>query len=408
MRTSFFYIADGKIYYHRNNEPDRPIRSGVLQAYLEKLKDAASRNEWKTSGSGARFTGTFTPGADAESKVAATRANVKCLGRYENTLIYAMNIDGSCGIYRKFGADDASEGIVISNSSVAYRDFDIVGDRMAVSAQFAGESHIGVMKIGEVNCDFYTDGHSYDSEPVFSRVREGQIYFCTAGLSVPNGKEDGASGEGMASYPQMYRQMMEDAEAETTLRGPSAICLLDTSAGSMEELLGDSRYDFLHPQSTADGSLYYVRRPYQQKKTGNPGGCFLDILLLPFRLIGALFGFFNLFSMKYSGKALSRSGDVKNRDEEQMFIDGNMIRAEQELKENRSHGEKNPGIIPRSWELHRRTPDGKDELIRRGVVAYRVGEDGEILFSNGSAVLCLQKDGKEEKLSDADRVTFLL
>ena len=124
-------------------------------------------------------------------------------------------------------------------------------------------------------------------------------------------------------------------------------------------------------------------------------------------MIRALFGFFNFFSVKYSGKTLSNAGDVKRRDEEQMWIDGNFIQAEKELKENRNRGDKNPGIIPRTWELHRRCPDGTDTLVRRGVVAYRLMQNGDVLVSNGSAVLCLKTDGSEQKISSAERVTYL-
>ena len=131
--------------------------------------------------------------------------------------------------------------------------------------------------------------------------------------------------------------------------------------------------------------------------------------MLPFRLLSALFNFLNVFSAKYSGKTLSRSGDVKNRDENKLFIDGNLINAEEELKANRSRGDKNPGIIPSSWELRRLDANGNDTLVRKGVVAYRVDEKtGDILISNGSAILSVSSDGKEEKISSASHVTYIV
>ena len=130
--------------------------------------------------------------------------------------------------------------------------------------------------------------------------------------------------------------------------------------------------------------------------------------MLPFRLVGALFGFLNVFTAKYSGKTLSKSAGTKARNEEKMFIDGNLINAEEELRANRSRGEQNPGIIPHSWELRCRRADGEDVLIRRGAAAYRVDEaSGEILFSNGSAVIRITPDGKEEKILTAEKVTFI-
>ena len=133
----------------------------------------------------------------------------------------------------------------------------------------------------------------------------------------------------------------------------------------------------------------------------------MDTLLLPFRLVMAIFNFFNIFSAKYSGKTLTRAGDVKNRDEQKMRIDGNLINAEAELKANRDRGDRNPGIIPHTWELRRRRADGNDELVRRGVVAYRVDKNGDILVSNGTAILRMTAEGQEEKLVDAPHVTFI-
>ena len=91
-----------------------------------------------------------------------------------------------------------------------------------------------------------------------------------------------------------------------------------------------------------------------------------------------------------------------------MYIDGNLINAEKELRANAKKGDKNPGIIPRSWELRRLDSSGNDTLIKRGVSAFRVDETmGDILLSNGSHILKLDKNGKEEKILSAPKVTFI-
>lgn len=403
MSHSYLYISDGSMFVHTGDQ-DHSIRSEVLETYLRKIRDSANRTEWKRSGSGAMFTNAFQPGADAQSRVASVNAAVGCMATKNGELVYSIRIDDTAGIYRKFRNDHTQEGIVISSGDTAYHDFDYNGDRLVVSAAFAGVSHIGVLEAGRTICDTYTDGPSWDSEPVWSKTNPNEIYFSSAGLAVQSKKEDEDDAPGGVPYG-MYRAMMQSA-ARPVL-GPSAICLMNIATGTMQELLTDGAYDFVHPQSAPDGSLYYIRRPYKQKGTSNSSGCLVDILLFPFRMVRALFGFFNFFSVKYSGKSLSNAGDVKRRDEEQMFIDGNFIQAEKELKENQNKGDKNPGIIPRSWELRRRAPDGTDTLLRRGVVAYRLMQNGDVLVSNGSCVLCLEPDGNEKKISDAPRVTYL-
>ena len=405
MANAFTYIANGKMYLFEDGRGTE-LNSRVLEDYITKVKDAAKRNEWKYSGSGAAFTGTFQPGADAESRVASVYSHIHCLGHAEGDLVYSLEIDRACGIYRRFAEGDGKEGIVLSSGDAAYRDFDIQNGRMVLTSAFGGESHIGVMDLGKTAMQVYTEGDTWDSNPVWSAAHPDQIYFCSAGL--PVGTEPQAKPN---TAPKGYSEMVQEMynAAARAQHGPTAICLLDIARGSMEELLANDKYDYTHPQSMPDGSLYYIRRPYRTgQKRSSPFGCLLDILLLPFRLLGALFGFLNVFSAKYSGKTLSGGRDVKNRDEQQMFIDGNLIQAEKELQANRKRGEANPGIIPHTWELRRRDANGNDTLIRAGVAAFRADKtSGEILLSNGSAILRRTPDGKESKVLDVQGVSFI-
>ncbi len=400
MKNSFYYIRDGKMYRF-DGVNSREINSWVLDSYISKVKSRAEQNEWKYNGQGAAFTGSAMPHVGASERVSSIFSRVNCVAEHNGNLLYSIDIDSTNGIYRK-SADSDSEGMVLCSSSTAYRSFDIKGDRLVASAAFAGESHIGVLDFNTGRIDTYTEGHACDSWPVWSAVDSGKIYFCSAGLPE---NEKAAPDDNAA--PRGISQIVDEMYSSSSVRlGPSAICLLDINEGSLVELLSDNSYDYTSPQSTSDGSLYYIRKPYKNNSGGNSFGCLADIVMLPVRLFQALFGFLNVFSAKYSGKTLSRS-DVKRKDEGQMMIDGNLINAERELKENQRRGDKNPGIIPRSWELRRLDGSGTDTLIRAGVLAYRVDESGKILISNGSHILRIDADGREERLLTADKVTFI-
>lgn len=404
MGLSFYYIANGKLHSYVDGK-DTELRSGVLDSYLYKVRDSAGRNEWKYTGEGANFRGAYTPGADAESRVAAVTSRVFCAEKCGDNLIYSLAIDRTTGVYR-VPKDGGAEGIVISSGDTAYYDFNIKNGRMTVTSAFAGESHIGVLTMGSTNCRVYTEGHTWDSRPVWSAIDDNKIYFCCAGLPIEDSDAERRSHQ--PDYSEMVTQMFTTS-APTTRRGPSSICLLDISNGTMDELLSDDKYDYTAPQSMPDGSLYYIRKPYASDNGGGSAlGCLGETLMLPIRLLRALFGFLNVFSAKYSGKTLSKTVGAKNQDEAKLFIDGNLINAEAELRANRTRGEENPGIIPHSWELRRREANGEDTLIRRGVVAYRVIEEsGDILISNGSAILKRTHDGKEEKMVSVSQVTFI-
>ncbi len=405
MSLLFCYIAGGKLYSYCDGNVSE-IRSGVLDSYITKVKESAARNEWKHSGSGAAFTGAFVPRSDAESRVKSIFSRITCASKHGTDTVYSLTIDNTTGIYKKSDGND-TEGVVISSGNTTYHDFDIKDGRMVVTAAFAGESHIGVIDIGNSDCKIFTEGASWDSQPVWSAINRNRIYFCCAGLPIDNRAEKPPQQNHM-DYNHMMMQMFTEPPS-TSQRGPSSICLLDISEGSLDEILSDNRFDYTRPQSLADGSLYYIKKPYSDTtSTSNPLGCLGEILMVPIKLLGALFGFFNVFSAKYSGKTLSKSFGTKNRDEDKMFIEGNLINAEAELRANRNRGEKNPGIIPHTWELRRLDANGNDTLIRRGVVAYRVDEaSGNIIFSNGSSILMLDKNGKEEKLTSAAQVTFI-
>lgn len=403
---TFHYIADGKLFLHTDTG-DRELVSGVYTDYVRKVRDSASRNEWKTQGAGAMFTGSFQPGQDANTAVSAIRARITSAAEYNGSTVYAIDIDGVSGIYQ-LSETGGGDGIVQSNATQNYGDFDILGEKMTYSSAFGGQSHIGSRTMMRNDSCIHTDGESWDFQPVFDRTNPNRIYFCSSGLKIDTNAPENSAGR-PATMLDFYRAMTEAPASD--VRGPSALCLLDTAAGTLDTVLESNSQDYLHPQSMPDGSLWYIRRPYKPE-TGsgaNPFGCLLDILLLPVRLLKALFGFFSLFSMKYSGEPLA-GNDVKNKSEKQMFIDGNLIDAEKAMKENAKRGEETPGIIPKTWELHRLSPDGNDVLIRKGVTAFRVLDDGAVLFFNGSCVLLrTETNGKvtEKKVSPAQRVTFI-
>lgn len=400
MKNSFYYIRDGKMYRF-DGENSKEISSWVLDSYISKVRSRAEQNEWKYNGQGAVFTGSAMPHAGASEAVGSIFSRVRCVGEYKGNLLYSIDIDSTNGIYRK-STESESEGIVLCNSSTAYRSFDIKGDRLVASAAFAGESHIGVLDLTTGRFDTYTEGHVRDSSPVSSATDSNKIYFCSAGLP-----ENEKAAPDEKSTPRGISQMVDEMYSASSVQlGPSAICLLDISEGRLDEILADNSYNFTSPHSASDGSLYYIRKPYKYNSGGSSFGCLADIVMLPVRLFQALFGFLNVFSAKYSGKTLSRS-DVKRKSDEQLMIDGNLVNAERELKENQRRGDKNPGIIPRSWELRRLDKDGKDALIRTGVAAYKLLDDGGILISNGSHILRIYENGKEEKILSADKVAFI-
>lgn len=161
-----------------------------------------------------------------------------------------------------------------------------------------------------------------------------------------------------------------------------------------EELMNEI-YSLVKPIKTEKG-FYVIKKPVEEKEKSNP---FLEILMIPVRIIQAIVGFVSLFVNMFSGKPLVSEGGrrsngysaAKNfkKDEKRLFVLNNLIRVDEEMKKNRK--EEYPSFIPRSWRLEYIEKDEQGEWRSRGyriaVADYCLLETGEIIATNGKYVL---------------------
>lgn len=189
--------------------------------------------------------------------------------------------------------------------------------------------------------------------------------------------------------------------------GPCTIQELDLDSGNLDEIASETGGDLLQPRQTEDGTLYYIRKPYE---SGVPQaslfGSVKDAALFPFRMARAVFQYFNVFSMMYTGKPLvTPKGAVQRRlDPRQMFIYGNLMRAHMpQAQEDEAQG-----MVPSSWELVRRAPGGQTEVIAKNVLAFDVARDGSVLYSNGAAITRLDPSGHSEHVLKAELIERVL
>ncbi len=226
-------LADGEL---------RELPDGIREGCIRRLTESARRKEWKSTGFGAKFTGTYT-GETAESVSARVMTRVEGIVFHGGELIFSESIDEVSGIYLKKGLYDSSEAIAVSSSDRRYGQLDLRSGRLAAAISLAGESHIAICEAsgGQLSYDFrfVTDGNTLDSEPYWSRTEPETLYLASAGL--PEAPE----------------------EAPTAPRGPSAILRLRLATGVLDALLEDSRYDYTSPQSDSEGNLWYLRRKYR-------------------------------------------------------------------------------------------------------------------------------------------------
>jgi len=236
-------------------------------------------------------------------------------------------------------------------------------------------SNIATLPLHGTELSEVTEGDSFDQVPHWVPGSRRRIVFQSAGVG-------------------------RNAAGDFAGLGPCTIQELDVDSGDLAEVASETGHDLLQPRQTMDGALYYIRKPYESGALQvSLLGSLKDTALFPFRMGRAVFQYFNIFSMMYTGKPLVTSkGAVQRRiDPRQAFIHGNLANA----RLAQSQEEDTPGLVPSSWELVRRAPGGQTEGIAKNVLAFDLAPDGSVLYSDGAAITRLATNGRSDRILQA-------
>lgn len=373
MSVTIAWLAQGKIRLKVGDATPRTVESRFGQDIRERAVKSQQRNAWKNGGEG----NNFLAGAMLWGKVprdpAAIRVSITslCRGKEAGQMLYSLETDDLCGVLQldQLGAEERR----LWNKNDKRLERIAVSERgevaCAVRHQF-GTANLAIRLNDESGFNEATEGDSYDTAPRWVPGEERKVVYQSAGVG-------------------------RNREGHPVGLGPFAIHLIEVDRGELSTVAEHPNFDYLTPQMTADGTLYCIRRPYRTGPDFKPMQFAKDAVLFPFRVLYAVFQFLQFFSVKYSGKKLTTSGDTKARemDLKRMMIWGNMVTAAQE-----THGEEPQDLVPKSWEFIRRKPGGSDEVLAKGVLAYDIEPNGTILYTNGSAIYRLADDGRAEQL----------
>lgn len=356
--------------YLYSGEKVRELPSERVAHYAETVRTINKNKEWKHTGKGAQFMGTAYENNEHE----ITNVSINGLAWDGKGLVYSMILGGMGGIYRKnVDSPDAAEEHILTSMDTQMGMISHKDDRLAVTMN----GHIAVSDMNG-NYDELTDGDSREDHPCWA-ADKNKIY-CTS--------------KGIARYET----------GSVADYSPSGIIALDLSSNTIDEVISDEKYDYTCPQCDSDGNLYCIRQPHKSslpKKTP----LWKDILLFPVRLIKAIIGFLNAFSVIFGGESLrdgKKPGDVrsKQKSDRELYFEGRLLEAEKNEKENAAKGEENPGIFPVSRVLVKLGENGEETVIKRGVQDFVMLGDGSIVCSNGRALIHI-KDGSEKALAKA-------
>ena len=238
-----------------------------------------------------------------------------------------------------------------------------------------GSFHIGVMPAEGRRPDEVTEGDSMDLAPRWVPGDKKAVVYQSAGLA-------------------------RDARGFIRDRAAFAVEQLQLDSAEISTLASDPEFDFIAPQLAADGTLYCIRRPRKKERPG-VWRAVLGILAIPFLFVYAIFQWCNFFSWRYTGKQLTTAGAETKRDlpPEQLNAFGEILTpASMPRGRHKQLAKGECGWVPSTWQLVRREPDGQFTSLVKGVLAFDLGEDGTLLYTDGTRISRRTSEGVTENL----------
>jgi hypothetical protein len=393
MSFNFAYLSGGKLYLKLGQATVQTIVSEFGAAVQQRESQLRQRNSWKQKSVAANFMPVGMSGAlkPDRSSVAVAVQGVCPTGA--DRLLYTLEAGEVGGIFtlERFVTPvtiDTTKPPVKRQQPKEKRLFhsaDFKIDRVDFNPEYQliacaaigkdGTANIATMPVNAVHLAQVTEGDSLDLAPKWIPGFRRAIVFQSAGI--------GRDGAGC---------IVEQKH--------STIEQLDVDRQEVITLASDPKYDLLSPQMTADGTLYYIRRPYRSFRQHVKFSQLLKAaVLVPTQLLAAIVQWLNFFTHRHTGASLLPVSQQSTIPSQQIAFLGRLVDVGAEMQRNRRFGDPDsPALVPRSWELIEQFPHREPKVIAQGVVAFDVGLDRQLVYSNGSAVYGVLPGGVAERL----------
>lgn len=392
MAETLAYLSHGKLHLRSLDAPDTAPSKEFDSQFGEQVRTRAlqihKRHEWKTSGRGARFQGGMSPAmwGGVEPDPAAVRVEVTGLsrGRSPGEILFSLATTMVGGV---FALDPATgkETRLFHSSDERVSDLCAHPDQSLVACSVrskTGTASLAVMRDDGSDLVTITEGDSIDLAPRWIPDAPRSLVFQSQGIG-------------------------RDGAGTFVAIGPAHVVRLDVEGGALTTLLEEASTDFLAPRIDEQGTLWCIRRPRKAHDAPPLWRVMFDLLLLPFRLVGAIFAWLNFFTVRYTGKPLTNADGAKQKaaDMRRMLIMGNLVDADAEARRGLADGDDAPSLVPKTWALIKLEKGSKvPKVVAEGVVAFDVAKDGAIIVSNGRAIERIDAKGKRTRLARGEEV----
>ena len=370
-----------------DGEKIEKLDSGYINKYRDTLIRIRQNNEWKYSGQSAYFQGRGRRQDLGDEPVEfASAVNAACSDGDEG-IIYTAIAGEVSGVIAKNYETGRENHIYHSNKYEFFSAQNCLdaGLIFLSAAEKAYSKSVAVYNRNTNDLRFLTSGEAIDDNPFYDAA-SGAVYYDSKGL-------------GMSS------------RMEIVSVGAASIFKTNPEGTFCDEVLSERGYDLLCPKIDNAGNLYYIKRPYKTGAKKGGGNLFLDIILLPFRLVAniikGLIYLSKIGAKKKGRKNVNTFGDNPSVQQElsdyDLFVYGEQLNAAKEEKVN-SKKDKTAGFAPKSYELFRIKPGGDKQLVRRGVLSYDIDPSGALYYSNGRYVF--KAGDADDKVVFKDKLIF--
>jgi len=373
MRT--LSIANGELWLHSEDKGPMQIESPFAKELIERALQSRRTTGWKHAPRDEQ-SGVIPSASLWGQRSGADGGNLQvrflhaCRADDENTLYYVLAVGETRGVFRRHLAEDR-EVRLFHRTGWDCEGFSYnAGDKRLIisSRNTDGSAHVEVYDEDGNRRGAVTDGDCVDAAPSLVPGRAKTIVYQSSGV---------------ARHPQTGQMMAV---------GHACVCKLDYGSGQLETLLDDKRHDFVAPRMDAQGRLYAIRRPAEKPPRQRAGIALTDTLLMPFRLLKAVFGYLNFFSMVYGKEPLRSAGGPRtpalDQDLGKLWLHGRMI----ELSKVKGDPQYGGNLVPRDWELIRVDSSGAaPEVIAQHVASFDIDSRGSLVYTNGFDIFTIDR-----------------
>ncbi len=368
---TFALISQGRLFIGQPSRELREIESRFAQDAIARQARHNDSNAWKGRSGVWGNMGLTPPNLEQWNESSAPQRQIHfrsvSRGGNDGECHYLLDMGEVHGLFQYDFAKDQERRLIHRNSFPATDLARHSNGELAISLRNSdGTSNITISQKEGLFWDRMTGGDQVDAAPSWVADNGRNLVFQSA-------------------------EVLRNAQGHFLRLGPFAVHQVNLDGEHISKcLVADPQSDLLLPKQHADGSLTFIRRPYRapQRATTNLGGVVMDVLLFPYRLLRAFFGFLNFFSMAFTGKPLTTANGAPtpwSREQiPQMILWGHLLDVKQAMQTSGKDFTAN--IAPADWVLVQRSPNGQERIIAKHVLAYDRTSDGRFVYSNGTAV----------------------